>query len=119
MAIKLLCNHLMMTVEYLFLNFRINVHNFKYFTDNCKAKLKKLYIIFDNYKKKEKMKKYYLVCANNFQKVHTSLKLFGIKGHYERMVNLTDKEIEIINLLKNQGINILLHNKLDLSVFHF
>jgi hypothetical protein len=107
MLIRLLCDHLM-TVEYLFLEFLIKLQNFRYFINNCKSKLKRLNILID---KDNPFRKDYLIHASNFQKIHNSLKIFGIKERYGSRFNWTDEEIGIINLLKNQGIDFILSDE--------
>ena len=78
-------------------NFEIELSSFEYFTNNCKANLKKLPIFTDD----EYLAKDYLICVNRYQNFHNSLKIFGIN-------NLMDEELEIIDLLKNQGVKIIL-----------
>ena len=67
----------------------------KYFTNNCKANLNIWSINFFI------LNEEYLFHVNNYQKVHNSLELFGMLGDGN---NLTNEELEIIDLLKNQGV---------------
>ena len=59
-------------VECLFLDFSINLLSFEYFTNNCKANLKKLVVTLADFSVED-----YLMCMNNCQMVHNSLKVFG------------------------------------------
>ncbi|GBC16600.2 uncharacterized protein OCT59_026624 [Rhizophagus irregularis] len=106
--VKSLGNHLT-SVEYLFFDFNIDLPSFIYFTNYCKANLKKWIITLDN----NSLSKEYLLYVNNFQKVHNSLKEFGINKY---RYNWTDEELEIVDMLKNQGINVVTSGELDL--FH-
>jgi hypothetical protein len=54
----------------------------------------------------------YFMCVSNFQKVHNSLNVLGIKKHYKYDSDWTNLETEI-NFLKNQGINIVLSDELN------
>ena len=45
------------------------------------------------------------MCVNNFKKIHNSLRVLGI-DQYE-IDGWTDEELEIIDSLKNQGIDIV------------
>jgi hypothetical protein len=105
LLVKHLGNHLKF-VEYLFLDFNVDLQSFIYFIDNCKANLKKWVINLDN----NSLCKDYLLHVSKFQKAHNSLKAFGIKK-YEN--NWTYEETEIVNILKNQGISIITPNELD------
>jgi hypothetical protein len=75
--------------------------SFKYFTDNCKANLKKWRIGFYS--------KDLLLYVNNYQKVHNSLKVLGIDY---TMSDLANEELEIVDSLKNQGVDIVPSNEL-------
>ncbi|RIA87937.1 hypothetical protein C1645_877731 [Glomus cerebriforme] len=86
-------------VDYLFLNFDIELSSFEYFINNCKANLKKLILTINN----DSLRKDYLLCVNNFQNVHNSLKVLEIKK-YGKEFCWTREEIKIIDLLKNQDI---------------
>jgi hypothetical protein len=68
--------------------------------------LKKWIITLDN----NSLCKNYLTCVIDFQKVHKSLKSFGIKKYGYSLMN---EEIEIIDELKNQGINVVSSDELD------
>ncbi|CAG8693722.1 4345_t:CDS:2 [Rhizophagus irregularis] len=97
--VKSLGNHLT-SVEYLFFDFNVDLLSFIYFTNYCKANLKKWIITLDN----NSLCKEYLIYVYNFQKVHNSLKEFGINKY---RYNWTNEELEIVDMLKNQGINIV------------
>ena len=76
--------------------------SFKYFTDNCKANLKKWRIGLYS--------KDFLLYVNNYQKVHNSLKVLGLYKLNE--IDWSNNELEIIDSLKNQGVDIVPSNKL-------
>ncbi|RIA87003.1 hypothetical protein C1645_878316 [Glomus cerebriforme] len=114
--IRILCNYLIY-VEYLFFDFCMNIQTFRYFANNCRANLKKLIITLDNFS----IRKDYLIHVKNFQMIHNSLKVLGIKK-YDDGLGLTNNEdnfcwtcieIGIVNLLKSQGIDIVSSNELD------
>src|SRR5207248_5863667 len=67
------------SVEYLYLEFYIDLPSFRYFTDNCKANLKKWLIM--NVKSLIGVTNY-LNCVYNYQKVHNSLKVLGVTEGY-------------------------------------
>jgi hypothetical protein len=93
--IRILGDYLM-SVEYLYFNFcYYNLLSFKYFTNNCKANLKKWVIEFPKYLSKD-----HLSCVNDYQKVHNSLRVLGIRGWEKRGT-------EIIDLLKDQGVDVV------------
>ncbi|GBC20437.2 hypothetical protein GLOIN_2v1763936 [Rhizophagus irregularis DAOM 181602=DAOM 197198] len=77
-------------VEYLFLDFHIDLLSFEYFTKNCRANLKKWIIYIEG---KE------------------DLRLFKIC--YMCEFDWTNDELEIINSLKDQSINIFPSDELD------
>src|SRR5439155_12767150 len=58
------------SVKYLFLDFFIGLSSFEYFTYNCKANLEN-FIIPNN----KSLREGYLICLNNYQNVHNSLKM--------------------------------------------
>ena len=93
------------SVEFLFLDVCIDLQPFKYFANKCKANLKKWIIVIDD----KPLRKDYLIYVNDFQKVHHSLKVLGIKQRNE-MGSWTNEELEIIDLLKNQGVDIVSSN---------
>jgi hypothetical protein len=96
--VKILGDHLA-SVEYLLLDFPIDLSSFKYFTKNCKADLKK-WIVFAY----ETVREDFLKCVGNFQEIHNSLEVFGITyGDW------TIRESEIINSLKGQGVDVVSH----------
>ncbi|CAB4402943.1 unnamed protein product [Rhizophagus irregularis] len=97
-------------VECLYLDFNVDLPGFIYFINNCKANLKKWIITLDN----STSSKDYLLYVNKFQKAHNSLKAFGIKkfGY-----NLMNEEIEIVDILKSQGIDLVAPGELD-YLFH-
>ncbi|RIA99193.1 hypothetical protein C1645_811658 [Glomus cerebriforme] len=97
-------------VEYLVLDFLIDVLSFKYFTNKCKANLKKWIIYINSHPSFWEIRKDYLTYVNNYQKIHNSLKIFGIN-----VVYCTKEEMEIVDSLKSQGINIVLSNELDIE----
>jgi hypothetical protein len=97
LIVKSLGNYLI-SIEYLFLNFFVDLPNFKYFTDNCKANLKSLSIKVDTNLKD------YLMCVDDFQKAHNSLKRLGIRHDYGR----TPEGIEIIKSLRSKGVKIMI-----------
>jgi len=86
------------TVECLILDTYITLPSFEYFTNNCKANLKKLAINYGT------LSYEWLECVDNFQKAHSSLNLFGIMRFKNEFTN---KELEIIDSLKNQGVDIV------------
>ena len=102
LLIKILGDYLV-HVEYLELDFYIEISLFKYFTEHCKANLKKWVIFIDN-----SLRKDYLKCLNDFQKAHNhSLKALGIFGkryEYIKEFYWTNEELEIIESL---GIEIV------------
>ncbi|CAB4395822.1 unnamed protein product [Rhizophagus irregularis] len=71
---------------------------FEYFTNNCKANLKKLSI---NLYSGNPLRKNFLKCIDNYQRVHNSLKILEFK-QYE--INWSNEEREIVKSLENQGI---------------
>ena len=85
------------------LDFPINLPYFEYFTNNCKADLKKLIIYINPYRNYKNSRNDYLIHVSNYQKVHNSLKLLGITGNN---TEITKKESEIIDLSKNQGVGV-------------
>jgi hypothetical protein len=93
-------------VEYLFFDFNVDLQAFIHFSNNCNANLKKWIITLDN----NSLCKNYLTYVIDFQKVHKSLKSFGIKKYGYSWMN---EEIEIIDELKNQGINVVSSDELD------
>jgi len=95
--VKMLGDYLMF-VECLILSFRIELLSFEYFTNNCKANLNKLGV----FRVANNSYREYLRCVDDFQKVHNSLKVFGIGAN-----NWIYEELEIICSLKNQGVNIV------------
>ncbi|CAB4473932.1 uncharacterized protein OCT59_023426 [Rhizophagus irregularis] len=97
-------------VEYLFLDFHIDLLSFEYFTKNCRANLKKWIIYIEG---EEDLRKDYLKYVNNYQKVHNSLKILGINKGYMCEFDWTNDELEIINSLKDQSINIFPSDELD------
>jgi hypothetical protein len=99
------------SVEYLYLDVMICSSSFKYFTSNCKVDLKKWIIPYN-----ESLRKDYLTCVNNYQKVHKSLKLLGIDENEDGFCWDND-ELEIIDSLKSQGIDIVPSNQL-LKLFY-
>ncbi|GBC06122.1 hypothetical protein RclHR1_06630011 [Rhizophagus clarus] len=107
--VEILGDHLIF-VEYLFLDFHIDLSSFEYFTNNCKANLKKWIIYIEG---EEDLRKDYLTYVNNYQKVHNSLKILGINKGYMCEFDWTNDELEIINSLKDQSINIFPSDELD------
>ncbi len=85
------------------LNFDIYLPSFIYFIDNCKADLKKLIIYINPYRNYKNSRNDYLIHVSNYQKVHNSLNLLGITGNN---TEITKKESEIIDLLKNQDVGV-------------
>ena len=78
----------------------------------------KKWIIYIN--RHQNSMKDYLIHVSNYQNVHNSLKVLGIVDGYNfgmmRMMhinNLTNEELEIIDLLKNQGVDIPLAWRFD------
>ena len=65
-------------VECLLLDVYIDLLSFEYFTDNCKANLKMWITRIYSH---QSSRKDYLIYVSNYQKVHNSLKLFGIMGN--------------------------------------
>jgi hypothetical protein len=105
--VEILGDHLL-TVEYLYLNLSVCLSSFKYFINNCKVDLKKWIIPNDE----SLRRKDYLICVNNYQKIHNSLKILGIDESEEGFC-WDDEELEIIVSLKNQGIDIVPSNQLS------
>jgi hypothetical protein len=89
------------SVEYLFFDFFIDLFSFEYFTNNCKANLKKWIIIPND----NSLRKDYLSCVDNYQRVHNSLKVLGINKLLT--FDWTDEEIEVVDSLKNQGVDVV------------
>ena len=81
----------------IFLDFFIGLTPFKYFTNNCRANLKS-FIIPNN----KSLREGYLICLNNYQKVHNSLRILGI----DEDCIWTNEELEIIDSLRNQGVEL-------------
>ncbi|GBB93534.1 hypothetical protein RclHR1_02190009 [Rhizophagus clarus] len=104
--IEILGDHLI-SVEYLYLNVLVCLSSFEYFTKNCKVNLKK-WIFPCN----ESLRKDYLLCVDNYQRLHNSLKFLGI---YESEDGFCwdDDELEIIDSLKGQGVDIVSSNHLS------
>ena len=101
MTVSLLIKNLgdyLMSVEYLSLKFFIDLPSFEYFTINCKANLKKWFIHLDN----DYLRKDYLICVDNYQKVHNSLRMLGI----DEDCIWTNEELEVIDSLKIQGVEL-------------
>lgn len=99
------------TVHHLFFDFFIDLSSFEYFTSNCKANIEK-FIIPNN----KSLREGYLICLNNYQKVHNSLRVLGIEDEFD----LDDEEseiIEIINSLKEQNVRIIPSSQL-LKLFY-
>ena len=96
---------------HLILDFDVDLRSFEYFTNNCKADLKKLIIYIDLY---QDSRKNYLIHVSNYQKVHNSLKLFGFVGLNS---GITNEESEIIDLLKNQGVGVKFYNQFYSKIF--
>ncbi|CAB4380798.1 unnamed protein product [Rhizophagus irregularis] len=90
------------SVENLSFNFDFYCINllkyFEYFTNNCKANLKKLSINLHN---NNLSRKDFLKCIDNYQRVHNSLKILEIKQHE---FYWSKEEREIIRSLENQGV---------------
>ncbi|GBC01383.1 hypothetical protein RclHR1_04170008 [Rhizophagus clarus] len=107
--VKNLADHLVF-VEYLYFDFNVDLQSFIYFTNNCKAVLKKWIITLDN----SSSSKEYLLYVNKFQKVHNSLKAFGIKKYGYSLMN---EETEVIDILKDQGIDLIASDEMDF-LFH-
>lgn len=93
-------------VECLFFDFNIDLQSFIYLTNNCRANLKYWIVTLEN----NTSRKEYLLHVSKFQRVHNSLKSLGIKKYGD---DWTNEEIEIIDILKNQGINIVTPDELD------
>ncbi|RIA87936.1 hypothetical protein C1645_827093 [Glomus cerebriforme] len=111
LLVRIIGNYLI-SVEYLFFDFSIELSSFEYFTNNCKANLKKWIITISNISNNS-LRKNYLICVNNFQRVHKSLKVLGIK-EYWNWLDCTNEEREIIDSLKNQGIDVISCDELSL-----
>ncbi|RIA83576.1 hypothetical protein C1645_860744 [Glomus cerebriforme] len=86
------------SIQSLFFDFFIDLSSFEYFTNNCKANIEK-FIVPNN----ESLRVGYLLCLNNYQKIHNSLKVLGIEDGFD----LNDDELELIDSLKNQDISIV------------
>jgi len=100
LLVKILGDYLIF-VEYLSFNFYIDLPSFEYFTNNCKANLRKWNIVLfiDHFRKD------YLKHVNDYQKVHNSLKELGIDDYCFGGFHWTIGELEIIDSLKNQNVN--------------
>src|SRR6185437_2899420 len=91
-------------VEYLSLNFFVELSSLEYFTNNCKANLKKWNMMLN----KNPFRRDYLSCVNNYQRVHNSLKVLGIANiDYTYGFHWTIEESEIVDSLKNQDVDIV------------
>ncbi|CAB4437749.1 unnamed protein product [Rhizophagus irregularis] len=108
--VEILGDHLI-TVEYLYLNVDVCLSSFKYFTNNSKVNLKKWIIPYD-----ESLRKDYLICVNNYQKIHNSLKVLGIDESEDGFC-WNDEELEIIDSLKSQGIDVVPSNRFIKSFY--
>ena len=86
-------------VECLYLDAYINLSSFEYFTNNCKSNLINWNI---NIQVDDSFRANHLRCVDDFQKVHNSLNVLGITP----CDPWTDKELEIICSLENQGVNV-------------
>ncbi|PKY57403.1 hypothetical protein RhiirA4_478456 [Rhizophagus irregularis] len=93
-------------IECLFFDFNIDLQSFIYFTNNCKANLKYWIITLEN----NSSSKEYLLQVCKFQNIHNSLKTIGIKKYGDGWMK---EELEIIDILKNQGINIVTPDELN------
>ncbi|EXX50221.1 uncharacterized protein OCT59_016507 [Rhizophagus irregularis] len=107
--VEILADHLLF-VEYLILDFNIDLSSFQYFIINCKANFKKWIIYIDNNNRKD-----YLLHVNNYQKIHNSLKILGINKFYNRDFDWTNDELEVIGYLKDQGVDIISSDELDIN----
>jgi hypothetical protein len=109
--VEILADHLLF-VERLILDFNIDLPSFQYFTINCKANLKKWIIYIDT---RPSLRKDYLLHVNNYQKIHNSLKILGINKFYNRDFDWTNEELEVIGYLKDQGVDIVSSDELDIK----
>lgn len=93
-------------VEQLFLGCFIDLPSFEYFTNNCKANLKKLSLETDY--KIESYPKEHLLCISNYQKIHKSLEILEFKGvaTINNDIVWSSEELEIVTSLENQGIQL-------------
>ena len=103
LLVKILSDHLI-SVENLSLNFHFDIQSFEYFTINCKANLKKLLISISKYNSW----KDYLTCVNNYQKIHNSLKVFGVDNIFE----FNYEELKVVDSLKNQSVDVVFPKEL-------
>ncbi|GBC09528.1 hypothetical protein RclHR1_08950006 [Rhizophagus clarus] len=99
-------------VEHLYLGLSIDLLSFEYFTINCKADLKKLGFVTDEYNSDvdKSFLKDYLICLSNYNKVHKSLKILDINGAwtlYSGKIDWRSEELEIVTSLENQGVQLI------------
>ena len=100
-------------VECLYLDACINLSSFEYFTNNCKSNLINWNI---NIQVDDSFRANHLRCVDDFQKVNNSLNVLGIKPTPCK-VPFTDKELEIICSLGNQGVNVTsIYNNYDIYI---
>ena len=95
---RTLCDYLT-SAECLLLKSYVDLPSFEYFTNNCRANLKILVI------RRVSFSIPWLKCVDNFQSVHNSLKLLGIKDF--EVVHWTNEELDVIDSLKNRGVDIV------------
>ncbi|GES80954.1 hypothetical protein GLOIN_2v637630 [Rhizophagus clarus] len=110
LLVKTLSDYLV-TVQHLFFDFFIDLSSFEYFTSNCKANIEK-FIIPNN----KSLREGYLICLDNYQKVHNSLKVLGIEDEFD-LNNEESEIIEIIDSLKEQNVRIIPSSQL-LKLFY-
>jgi hypothetical protein len=101
---KALGEYLPTSVEYISLDFYMNLSSFEYFINNCKANLKRLLIRNFRYVRNDELTNDYLLCVDKYQEIHNSLKVFGVdEGEY----GWTEDQLETINSIKNKGVDVV------------
>jgi hypothetical protein len=89
-------------VEYLSLDFHVDLSTFKNFTKDCKANLKKWVVDIDSHLARGLWKDY-LMCVSNYQTVHNSLKVLGVsKGRFD----WRNEDLKVIDTLRSQGVTV-------------
>ena len=111
-VIKFLSDHLI-SVENLLFNFLIDLKSLEYFTNNCKANLKKWGIFF---RCDPGDPDYLSSYMNNYQKVHKSLKVLGITIRSSSDCQ-TEENLDLL-LLKSQGVKIISFEKFCSSFYN-
>ena len=112
---KVLGDYLPTYVEYLNLDFCMDSPSFKYFIENCKANLKRLLIQNLQHTLDVEFISDHLVYVDKYQEVHNSLIVLGVdEGRY----GWTRDQLEIINSIKNKGVEVVPMSELIESFYY-